>query len=137
MTGRKRWRRIEELFEGALDRPPEEREAWLAAACDGDGELQAEVAAMLAASERPGGVLDRDAGPLAAAALRDAGGGPKPPPRIGPYRVEEEIGRGGMGVVYRARDERLHRPLALKLLPPSLHADPAARDRFLAEARAA
>ncbi len=48
MTERKRWRRIEALFEGALDRPPEEREDWLDAACDGDGELRSEVAAMLA-----------------------------------------------------------------------------------------
>ncbi|HUF07737.1 MAG TPA: serine/threonine-protein kinase, partial [Rhodothermales bacterium] len=58
-------------------------------------------------------------------------------PQFGPYRIEEEIGRGGMGVVYRARDDRLQRSVALKLLAPVTGTDPTAQDRFFAEARAA
>ena len=53
------------------------------------------------------------------------------------FEIVEEISRGGMGVVYRARDSRLHRDVALKVLPPELVADPARRERFIQEARAA
>jgi serine/threonine-protein kinase len=55
----------------------------------------------------------------------------------GRYSIERELGRGGMGVVYLAREVRLDRPVALKLLPPSLAARPELRDRFLREARTA
>src|SRR5206468_8967457 len=57
--------------------------------------------------------------------------------RLGPYEIVAPIGAGGMGEVYRARDTRLHREVALKILPRALVADPARRERFVQEARAA
>src|SRR5215469_6280675 len=57
--------------------------------------------------------------------------------RIAGYLLEEQIGRGGMAVVFRAVDERLQRPVALKILAPALAADESFRRRFIRESRAA
>ena len=55
----------------------------------------------------------------------------------GQYALESEIGRGGMGIVYRARDIKLDRPVAIKVLPPYIQQDAQVRERFLREARTA
>lgn len=56
--------------------------------------------------------------------------------RLGPYEIVGLLGAGGMGVVYRARDERLQRDVAVKILPPGVLTNEAARSRFRKEARA-
>ena len=112
------WPRVEALLAAALELPLQARASFLEAACAGDEVLRAEVAAFLAASERVGRV---DA-PVAAltAFLTDLEGAGVTPPlesgsRVGPYVVGALIGAGGMGRVYRARDARLARDVALKV----------------------
>ncbi len=57
--------------------------------------------------------------------------------KLGPYQIVSELGQGGMGVVYEAKDPRLKRTVAIRLLPPDLTRDPTAKQRFLQEAQAA
>ncbi|QDT14937.1 WD40 repeat domain-containing serine/threonine protein kinase [Alienimonas californiensis] len=128
------------LFLEAVDREdPADRAALLDARCEGDPALRAEVEALLAAHGAAGGVLDRtlDGGPTKSPENPDAAEFPPLPETLGDYRVLEPVGRGGMGVVWRARDRRLDRIVAIKALAPQLAADPVARRRFVREARAA
>ena len=136
-----RWERASELFAWAAELPASSREAFLDDACEGDLELRREVAALLEVSgdaERFFTQLADAAIPPALAALeRNGDTGEHRGRAYGPYRVIEEIGRGGMGVVYRAEDTRLGRMAALKFLPRAMLQDPEAEARLMHEARAA
>src|SRR5271156_5925076 len=110
------WRQIEELYEAALGLPMAERNALLQTA---DPQLRSKVAAMLA---QDGSALDRPAWEgkgwlLNTATVASSGR------ELGPYRIEDRIGAGGMGQVYRALDARLGRTVAIKLLSPELAGD--------------
>jgi eukaryotic-like serine/threonine-protein kinase len=128
--------RLGELFERALALAPRERAAFLEAACDDDADLHAELTSLLA-SHAPG-FLERLGEELLPAAMRAF---PEEAGRIGRvdgrYEVIERLGGGGMGVVYKARDVTLDRPVALKFLPSHRSADATARARLIREARAA
>ncbi|NOT63303.1 MAG: serine/threonine-protein kinase [Acidobacteria bacterium] len=136
-----RWQRIEPLYYEALERPAPERLAWLAQACAGDVELQREIAVLLAANDEASGFLKTQAMHLAAHSL--AGEMPTRPlsasagQRLSHYQVLERIGAGGMGEVFLARDTRLERRVALKLLPVNFTQDPERLQRFVREAKAA
>src|SRR5262245_29842332 len=121
------WDRVRELFSAALDLEPTARDALLREVEERDPTLAAEVGSLLAAHEAASGVLD---GPP----LSPRAHGPRAGDRIGPYRVIEEIGRGGMGVVYRATrdDQSFTKQVAIKLIDPFLRSDEILR-RFRAE----
>jgi predicted Ser/Thr protein kinase len=110
-----RWRQIESLFQEALQRDPAERDAWLREACHGDAGLQGEVASLLANHQEA-----TDFEPWAAAAaaqLIDRSASLKAGQRLGPYEILVPIGKGGMGEVYKARDTRMGRDVAIKISP--------------------
>src|SRR3990172_3267238 len=132
-----RWERIKHLYDAAQARPSGERAAFLAEACGEDEALCREVQAL----------LDQ---PIATADFLEFVGGPAPTPtaplrarralalvgrRLGVHQVEALVGRGGMGEVYRARDTRLGRDVAIKVLPRAFTADAERLARFEREAR--
>ena len=132
-----RWQQINDLFHSAVERAPEERAAFLEGACDGDEDLCREVKSLLTSHERTESFIESPAFEVAPELLTNEKAGALIGELIGHYRIESLIGVGGMGEVYLARDERLGRKAALKLLPDSLTIDETQLSRFKTEARSA
>lgn len=127
-----RWEEIDSLFHSALEREPSERDAWLRRACGGDPDLLREVGELVANHrETP----QEDWAAAAAARLVATEGAMSAGSHIGPYEIVALIGAGGMGEVYRARDRKLNRDVALKVLPPEFANVPDRLARFTREAR--
>src|SRR5262245_31562300 len=130
-----RWQRVKRLFEVVLEQPEAARSGFLSTAAAGDDELRREVEALLAADAAGAGLserLPRAPESLAArvqqasAALPSAGlssPGLMAGTRLGNYEVVAPLGAGGMGEVYRARDSKLNRDVALKILPEAFSLD--------------
>ena len=134
-----RWARVKEVFGATFERPEAEWTAFLDSACDGDAQLRGEVERLLAESDATS--MHSPAGGFLNAAAELAPGDTvmalQPSTRLGPYEIIAAIGAGGMGEVYRARDSRLKREVAIKVLPVSFACDPDRIARFEREARAA
>jgi Tol biopolymer transport system component len=108
-----RLQQIESLFQEALQRPAAQRDAFLRQACGGDADLLREVQSLVA-NHREG----NDSGPWAAAAAAQLIAAPvtlEPGQSLGPYQIVSFIAAGGMGAVYRARDPRMGREVAIKV----------------------
>ena len=130
--GPERWQLIEKLYHSASERDPSQRRAFLDAECGGDQELRAELERMLAKNNLSQALLDRPVWEAAGYSSASISIGTQ----LGVYRIESALGQGGMGVVFRAYDTKLHRPVAIKFLSDEL-ADAAARRRFQREAQMA
>jgi Tol biopolymer transport system component len=128
-----RWRQVEELFHEARERTPADQPAFLETACDGDSDLRREVASLL--GQREGSLLRDGVDGLAAAVVTGERRGHHEGRRLGPYVLGALLGAGGMGDVYRARDAKLGRDVAVKILPDSLVAHPERLARSEREAR--
>src|SRR5213595_3354747 len=132
-----RWGRITDIYHATIARPPEERASFLGEECHGDASLRKQVEAMVKSHERSGDFIESPAVAVAPELLIDEPMADLIGQLIGHYRIESLLGVGGMGEVYLARDERLGRKIALKLLPEHLTADETQLSRFKTEARSA
>lgn len=130
MPEEERHRHITRVFTGAVERREEERDAYLAEACRGDATLEREVRSLLR-HDRPHDEL-AVAVPAAPAPETDRTG-----QIVGRFRIVEALGKGGMGVVWKAEDPALGRAVAIKFLPASQLDSELARRRFVREARSA
>ncbi len=131
-----RYQKIDEVFQAALERDADQRAAFLDEACAGDPALRRKVEALLASDQQAQTFIEAPAFEIAALLFADE-------PNsviegcIGPYRIVDLLGSGGMGQVYLAEDPRLGRNVALKLLPDGFSHDVKSMRRFRQEARAA
>ncbi len=132
-----RWQDVKAVFHSALERGTDERAVFLAQACAGDEALHTEVAALLAAHEQTGEFLDAPAYAVAATLLADDLTGLAVGQSLGHYEIVGLLGAGGMGEVYLARDTKLERAVALKILPAEAASDQQRMHRFLQEAKTA
>lgn len=138
-----RWEEVQRLFDAALDRPEDEREAFLEAEASGDSELVREVLELIEARE----IDKHEASPFAVSASDFEEGDREeasrlevlvPGTRIDDFELVSVLGRGGgMGVVYLANQISLPRPVALKVLPLNLATHPETIERFRREGRIA
>jgi serine/threonine protein kinase/Tol biopolymer transport system component len=131
-----RWEQVKELFEAVLAQPFAERDDYLAQAC-GDDELRREVESLIKSYEQAGSFLEEPAVQSAAESLLENQQKLSARQRVNHYEILAAIGEGGMGEVYLARDTRLGRRVALKLLPDYFASDAHRMRRFRQEARAA
>ena len=132
-----RYREVGEIFRAAAEIPLDRRGAFLDAACGHDKALRQEVESLLSHDSHSEGWIDSRALEVAAQALARMQSESWANRQVHHYQVSSLLGRGGMGEVYRARDTRLDRDVALKVLPVVYSTDTERLRRFEQEARTA
>ena len=132
------WQKLDELYHSALEREPKTRATFVAEACGSDDELRRELQSMLAHYNDANSFIESPAYVLSAETIIDDESGARFIGKaVGPYQILNELGAGGMGIVYLAFDNELRRKVALKFLHSHLTDDPRRVQRFKQEARAA
>ena len=132
-----RWQQIEKLYHSALEVEESRRKAFLDQACSGDGELRREVESLLACQPSAEQFIEAPALEVTAKGMTRNRPQSLIGQQIGSYQILSLLGTGGMGEVYQARDTRLKRTVAIKVLPQNKLSDPERKTRFIQEARAA
>jgi serine/threonine-protein kinase len=130
-----RWQQIDHLFHLALEQTPQRRAGFLAQECAGDESLRSQVEALISSHEEPSTFVEALVADVAAGLLSDARLAPGT--TVAHYKIIALLGKGGMGQVFLAEDTRLHRRVALKLLPAQFTRDSDRVRRFEQEACAA
>jgi eukaryotic-like serine/threonine-protein kinase len=130
-----RWRQVSQIYHNALARDSRERGSFLREACRDDEALRQEVESLLAQPASAEKFLGEPALAMAPGLMDDPAESTLTGQRLGVYHILDLLGAGGMGDVYRARDTRLGRDVAVKVLPRLFSADPERLARFEREAR--
>jgi len=125
-----RWRRLEQIFADARQLPVDAQSEFLGRACGADEKLRREVLSLLAADDAPVEFLAKPALERLAQSVASEGWSLQPGERIGAYTIVRLIGAGGAGEVWPARDERLGRDVAIKILLPHFSNDAERLRRF-------
>jgi serine/threonine protein kinase/Tol biopolymer transport system component len=137
MMSPERWRQVDRLLQKALERAPEDRSAFINTVCGNDDSLRREVEKLIAADGEAASLIEAPAYAVAAPLMVGGDTQSLLGRNIGHYQVISLLGKGGMGEVYRARDAKLDRAVALKILTKEMSADGERMRRFSLEAKAA
>src|SRR5262249_6216341 len=132
-----RWQQIEKLYHSALKLDESQRKAFLDEACSGDGELRREVESLLSCQPSAEQFIEAPALEVTAKVMAQNRPQSLIGQQIGSYEILSLLGTGGMGEVYQARDSRLKRTVAIKVLAQDKLSDPERKRRFIQEARTA
>src|SRR5450759_2116808 len=130
-----RWKQIEQIYHAALERQENQRALFLQEACAGDEQLRREVESMLAQEGSANRMLERPAMEVVAKMIGENQGESFIGRKFGCYEIQSLLGAGGMGEVYKARDTKLRRDVAIKVIPAPFAKDPERIVRFRREAQ--